>query len=382
MTTTRIQTKIGNHYTTAGKRNKVQGFDPFHMLGDDLPATEDWSRLLSPLTFESEGDYIPESETEIGTDHVCWRGQHSFNPPESLLTQFGHVVKPITFRISSRSNVSDLFRLGEKPGVAPGPKDSDRQSSEHSKGFPLPNRGLSTTRSPVSDESAAGKPNRGPSAHDILKCLTDETCSETERRRAAIMAALSSFEPSDRPALCAALRDFVLREIFHEEQTDIVATGAAVRAWARETTVDGLAAFTEFLVAGASQAPPIEVEVEMLKGICARLVDARQFDRTPLMPLENALWEIVDDYLRPGLIRRRKVAPLVVEAISALFMMQSDRRDELISRIQQLNVRWLPRTICSLLSRKLEQSKDLSDSTTEAVCQDLIGVIGTLSAPL
>lgn len=382
MTTTQIQTKVGNRYATAGKRSKVQGFDPFPMLVDDLPATQDGSRILSPRNVEIEGDYVPESENEIGTDHVYWRGQQFLNSPESLLTLFAHEVKPITWRIRSRSNGSDLFRLDEEPRVAPGPKDSDRQSSKHSEGVPLRNGGLSTTRSPVSDESAAGKPNRGPSAHDILRCLTDETCGETERRRAAIMAALSSFAPSDRPALCVALRDFVLREIFHEEQTDIVATGAAVRAWARETTVEGLAAFTEFLVAGASQAPPIEVEVEMLKGICGRLVAARQFDRKPLMPLENAIWEIVDDYLRPRLIRRRKVAVLVVEAISALFMMQSDRRDELISRIQQHNVRWLPRTICSLLSRKLEQIKDLADSTTDAVRQELNGVIGTLSAPL
>jgi len=196
------------------------------------------------------------------------------------------------------------------------------------------------------------------------------------------MAALSSFAPSDRPALCVALRDFVLREIFHEEQTDIVATGAAVRAWARETTVEGLAAFTEFLVAGAAQAPPIEVEVEMLRGICGRLVAAAHVDREPLRPLEHAIWEIVDDYLRPRLIRRRKVAPLVVEAVSALFLTQSDRREELVMRIRQLNVRWLPRTICSSLSRKLEQIEELSDAATQAVRQNLAGVIGSLKAPL
>jgi hypothetical protein len=383
MATIRNQTKVGNYYTTAGKRNKVRGFDPlFPVFGTDLRATEDWSRSLSALNTEIERNCSPESETEIGTEDVYWWGYHFHHSPESSPAQFGYEGNPPTFLNSIRNNGFDPFRLGEEPRVAPRPKDSDSQSSEHPKGFLPLHGGLSTTRSPVSDESAAGKPNRGPSAHEILKCLTDETCGETERRRAAIMAALSSFAPSDRPALCEALRDFVLREIFHEEQTDIVATGAAVRAWARETTVEGLAAFTEFLVAGASQAPPIEVEVEMLKGICGRLVAAGQFDRTPLMPLENALWEIVDDYLRPGLIRRRKVAPLVVEAISALFMMQSDRRDELISRIQQLNVRWLPRTICSLLSRKLEQIKDLYDSTTEAVRQELNGVIGTLSAPL
>lgn len=372
MATIRNQPEVGKYWSTAGKLNQVRGSDPLmHRFGTDLRATEDWFGILSARNFEIEGDSVLESETEIGTEGVYW-----------VRDQVGHLLKPTTFPNNFRNNRFDLIRLPEAPRVAPGPKDSDSQSSEHPKGFLPLHGGLSTTRSPVSDESAAGKPNRGPSAHEILKCLTDETCGETERRRAAIMAALSSFAPSDRPALCVALRDFVLREIFHEEQTDIVATGAAVRAWARETTVEGLAAFTEFLVTGASQAPPIEVEVEMLKGICARLVAARQFDRTPLMPLENALWEIVDDYLRPRLIRRRKVAPLVVEAISALFMMQSDRRDELISRIQQLNVRWLPRTICSLLSRKLEQIKDLSDSTTEVVRQELNGVIGTLSAPL
>lgn len=379
----RKQVKVGKYWSTAVKRNQVRGSDQLlPMFGNDFRATEDWSRILSALNTEIERYYVPEREAEIGAEDVNWGGHHFHHSPESSLAQFGYEGNLPTYLNSIRNNGFNPFRLGEEPRVAPGPTDSDRQSSKHSKGFPLLNRGLSTTRSPVSDESAAGKPNRGPSAHEILKCLTDETCGETERRRAAIMAALSSFAPSDRPALCVALRDFVLREIFHEEQTDIVATGAAVRAWARETTVEGLAAFTEFLVAGASQAPPIEVEVEMLKGICGRLVAARQFDRTPLMPLENALWEIVDDYLRPRLIRRRKVAPLVVEAISALFMMQSDRRNELISRIQQLNVRWLPRTICSLLSRKLEQIKDLSDSTTEAVRQELNGVIGTLSAPL
>jgi hypothetical protein len=175
---------------------------------------------------------------------------------------------------------------------------------------------------------------------NLLSKIASENTSHEEKRSAVIESEVVSFSSDQENALCRLLRRFIEQYRNSEDPQDLIAVGAAIRKYVVTIDQEHFSDLAIFLDSAQNATIPIEVELEVVKMLVRRLIQSPPKQTNSEPQLADRLFEIVDDYLKPRLLSRDKVAAVTLNAILAICLLRSSHFDDLYRIFSGLRVVW------------------------------------------
>jgi hypothetical protein len=177
---------------------------------------------------------------------------------------------------------------------------------------------------------------------NVLTRILGQNVNRADLFEAVLFAEVTPFTDDQIVKLLPKLIGFIREYRFASNKAELTVVGSAIRKVGMNLPHGLFEDYASLFTRTQSETLPPENELELTKTILLRLADIGPHPAWAgsFSTLEEHLWELFLDYLRPRLILQRLYAPIALYSSLALLILSAERSEVVIRHVAEFELNW------------------------------------------